>query len=147
MHGMARMSVPGEAQEDIAQAEPPITPGKLRRWRREFDGWLTAQHGGGANQGILERRVRPWEAREGEGLPSACHSHVVEPARSVHILAAANAIPASIQHNYVVELQALGAMGCRQQQPALAATYFPCPLGQPFDKVTNRSFRATRPPA
>ena len=54
-----------------------------------------------------------------------------------------NAVPAVIKHNHVVELQALGAMGGQQHEPALAATQFLSPLGQPFDEVVPRIFRAT----
>ena len=70
MYGMAAGPVSREAQEDVPEAKPPVAPSKLRGRRWQFDRRLSAQYGGVARQGVLER-VRPRESREGERLPSA----------------------------------------------------------------------------
>ena len=78
----------------------------------------------------LGKRARARVCRAG-------HGHVVQPARRIRILAVANTIPTTIQHDHVVELQALGAMGGQQQQSALTATYIPRPFGQPLDEAVH----------
>ena len=54
--------------------------------------------------------------------------------RGVGVLVAVDSIPASVEDDHVVELQALGSVRCQQQQPVLAARDVAGPLGQPFDE-------------
>ena len=90
----------------------------------------------------LLQPVRSAEAREREGLPGACHGHVVEPARCVRVLIASHALPAAVQHGHVVELQSLGAVRGQQQEPVLAPADVAAPVRQPFDDVIHRHLTA-----
>ncbi|MDV7400417.1 hypothetical protein RZS08_53875, partial [Arthrospira platensis SPKY1] len=55
----------------------------------------------------------------------------------------ADALPATVQHCYMVEFQSLGPMGGEQQQSGWPPPYFPAPFGQPLRKMTARQLRAT----
>ena len=110
MRRIAWGPVSRETQEHVAQAESSVEAGQLGRGRRQGGRRLAVQYEWGVLQGILES-VRSGKAREGECLTGAGHGHVIQPARGVRVLPAANPVPAAIQHNHVVELKALGAMG------------------------------------
>ena len=109
MRRIAGAPVSREAQEHVSQAEPPVL------------------HEGGVIQGVL-KSMGAGKAREGERLTGAGHGHVVQPTRGGPRRPAANPVPATVQHNNVVELQALGAMGSQQQQDALSAACVTPPL-------------------
>lgn len=53
----------------------------------------------------------------------------------VGILALGGLVPAAVEHDYVVELEALGAVGGGQQQATLLAARVPGPFGEPLDHV------------
>ena len=84
----------------------------------------------------------PFETRQRQGFPCPGHGHVVQPPRRVGILIAADVFPTAVQHGHMVELESLGAVGGQQQEPALPPAYVASPLGQPFDEVAHRRFRA-----
>ena len=138
MHGVTDVVAPCEAQIDLVQTRPPVSAEKLRgilrSYRRQGDG-RALQDRGDVRNGLMERvplrqvrgrrrfadRVRPrgmglhiavrhHEAREGQGLPGAGHGHVIEPARGVQVFVLVDAVPASIEHRHVIELQSLGAV-------------------------------------
>ena len=142
MNRVLRTPVSRETQEYIAQAEPQKAPCELRHWRWQVHWRSTAQDGGYLCQSTLNG-VRAGESGQRECLSGPCHGNVVQSSRGVLVLALANAVPASVQHHDMVELQSLGAMGGQQQKATLAATRFPAPFGQPFNEMVYWHLRAT----
>ena len=69
-------------------------------------------------------------------------ANVVQSSRGVLVLALTYAVPTSVQHHDMVELQTLGAMGGQQQKATLSATCFPAPIGHPFNEMVYRHLRA-----
>ena len=58
----------------------------------------------------------------------------MRPAGRVGVLFRIPALPAAIQDNHMVELQAFGAVRGQKQQAVLPATGLPSPLRQPFEE-------------
>jgi len=54
------------------------------------------------------------------------------------VLASAEAVPAAVEDDHVVELQPLGPVRGQQQQPVLASAGVAAPLGQPLDEWCRR---------
>ena len=80
------------------------------------------------------------ESYQRQRLPGARHGDVIETAWRVRVIAASRPVPAAVQHDDVIELQPLGAVGGQQEQSVLAPPDFPSPLGQPLDEVSGRRF-------